>query len=115
LGEGLPYARTHVLSRPFRRSKEATSFDNIKTESKPATGTSRLYIEERLKRDHPKVWKDYFGAPNLFLAGVVYTWERLFSTFNDVLSLSKSVEIPGKKPDLQGFERWRLSLMKPLL
>jgi hypothetical protein len=45
-----------------RRSKEATSFDNIKTESKPATGTSRLYIEERLKRDHPKVWKDYLDG-----------------------------------------------------
>jgi hypothetical protein len=24
-------------------------------------GTSRLYIEERLKRDHPKVWKDYYA------------------------------------------------------
>jgi hypothetical protein len=50
-----------------------------------------------------------------FLAGVVYTWERLFSTFNDVLSLSKSVEIPGKKPDLQGFERRQFLIKSHLL
>ena len=32
-------------------------FDNVK-DAKPNTGNTRLYIEERLKRDHPKVWKD---------------------------------------------------------
>jgi hypothetical protein len=120
----LPYARTHVLrplkdNRPARKNGRPTkeSEKSLQSNEFPAKqGNTRLYIEERLKRDHPKVWKDYLnGALDLFLAGVVYTWERLFSTFNDVLSLSKSVRIPGKKPYLQGFERWRLSLMKPLL
>ena len=106
-------------NRPARkrggdRKSEEIKAREPKFEKTPTPGT-RQYIEERLKRDHPKVWKDYFGAQDLFLAGVVYTWERLFSTFNDVLSLSKSGRIPGKKPNLQGFERRRLSLMKPLL
>ena len=51
----------------------------------------------------------------VFLAGVVYTWERLFSTFNDVLRLSKSGRIPEKKPVLQGFERWQFLIKSHLL
>jgi hypothetical protein len=38
---------------------EDNCFDNIKTTSTPKTGTSRLYIEERLQRDHAEIWQAY--------------------------------------------------------
>lgn len=50
-----------VKHRPKRpngtHKRKEDAFDNIK--SKPKTGTSRLYIEERLQRDHKKIWNDY--------------------------------------------------------
>jgi hypothetical protein len=46
------------------RSKEAkTKRDNV-TNGKQAThgSNSRLYIEERLQRDHPEIWQDYLDG-----------------------------------------------------
>jgi hypothetical protein len=40
------------------RKSEEIKIREPKFEKIPTPGT-RLYIEERLKRDHPKVWKDY--------------------------------------------------------
>lgn len=42
------------------KPKVDNCFDNIKTT--PKTGTSRLYIEERLQRDHQPIWKDYLAG-----------------------------------------------------
>jgi hypothetical protein len=39
------------------RPKKET-VDNVNGFEKP-TGNSRLYIEERLQRDHPEIWQDY--------------------------------------------------------
>lgn len=38
------------------------SFDNVKEIAAPKTGNSRLYIEERLQRDHPEVWSLYLNG-----------------------------------------------------
>lgn len=54
-----------VKHRPKRKRgpKPAdSSFDNVKEIGKPKTGNSRLYIEERLQRDHPEVWKEYLDG-----------------------------------------------------
>jgi hypothetical protein len=37
-------------------------FDNVKEIDPPKTGNSRLYIEERLQRDHPEIWQDYLDG-----------------------------------------------------
>jgi len=53
-----------VRYRPKRangRPKKET-VNNINGLPKKHVGTSRLYIEERLQRDHPKVWKEYLGG-----------------------------------------------------
>ena len=62
-------------NRPARKNGRPTkeSEKSLQSNEFPAKqGNTRLYIEERLKRDHPKVWKDYFGARELFLGGVVH-------------------------------------------
>jgi hypothetical protein len=38
---------------------EDNCFDNVKTISTQKTGNSRLYIEERLQRDHAEIWQAY--------------------------------------------------------
>ena len=38
---------------------EDNCFDNVKTISTQKTGNSRLYIEERLQRDHAEMWQAY--------------------------------------------------------
>lgn len=43
-----------------RKSKEI-SFDNVKTD-RPPTGNSRQYIEERLRREFPAIWKAYLNG-----------------------------------------------------
>ena len=37
-------------------------FDNVKEIEPPKTGNSRLYIEERLQRDHPAIWEQYLAG-----------------------------------------------------
>lgn len=53
-----------VRYRPKRKNgthrNEEDAFDNVK--STPATGNSRLYLEERLQRDHKEIWKDYLAG-----------------------------------------------------
>lgn len=53
-----------VKHRPKRKNgvhaKPNDAFDNVK--STPKTGNSRLYIEERLQRDHPEIWKSYLNG-----------------------------------------------------
>ncbi len=49
-------------NRPARkrggdRKSEEIKVNNVNLDASPK-GNTRLYIEERLKRDHPKVWKD---------------------------------------------------------
>jgi hypothetical protein len=41
---------------PASTSKKET-VDNVNGFEKP-TGNSRLYIEERLQRDHPEIWQE---------------------------------------------------------
>lgn len=44
------------------RKSKAIKFDNVKVDASPATGNSRLYIEERLKRDFKAIWNDYLAG-----------------------------------------------------
>lgn len=51
-------------NRPARKNGRPTKEETERLphgSEKPTTGT-RQYIEERLKRDHPKVWKDYLDG-----------------------------------------------------
>ena len=52
-------------NRPARKNGRPTkeSEKSLLCNDFPAKqGNTRLYIEERLKRDHPKVWKDYLDG-----------------------------------------------------
>lgn len=53
-----------VKHRPKRQGKRTDLVDNV-NEVKPSgrkDGNSRLYIEERLQRDHQQIWRDYLGG-----------------------------------------------------
>lgn len=44
------------------KPKDANFVNNVNETQKRPMGNSRLYIEERLQRDHPKVWKQYLNG-----------------------------------------------------
>ena len=53
-----------VKHRPKRQGKRTDLVDNV-NKVKPSgrkDGNSRLYIEERLQRDHQQIWRDYLGG-----------------------------------------------------
>lgn len=52
-------------NRPARKNGRPTkeAEKSLQSNEFPAKqGNTRLYIEERLKRDHPKIWKDYLDG-----------------------------------------------------
>lgn len=53
-----------VKHRPKRQGRRTDLVYNVNEVDKPkaAKGNSRLYIEERLQRDHPKIWKGYLNG-----------------------------------------------------
>jgi len=94
-------------NRPARKNGRPTkeeTFDNIKS-SPPPTGTSRLYIEERLKRDHPKVWKDYLNGVygSARQAGIA---AGFIKDTHDALMRLKSNWNKATKSQRKAFMRW---------
>ena len=64
-----------------RKSEDAKiKCDNGTIDKRPHGSNTRLYIEERLKRDHPKVWKDYYAllrtctCGKLLFKGISSVW-----------------------------------------
>lgn len=44
------------------KPKDVNFVNNVNETQKRPMGNSRLYIEERLQRDHPKIWKQYLNG-----------------------------------------------------
>jgi hypothetical protein len=53
-----------IRFRPKRQGRRTDLVDNVNEvkEAERKTGNSRLYIEERLQRDHPEIWQDYLDG-----------------------------------------------------
>ena len=54
-----------VKHRPKRgkgQPKKESNVDIVNNTSERKTGNSRMYIEERLQRDHQQIWKDYLAG-----------------------------------------------------
>ena len=53
-----------IKHRPKRKrgQPKKSNLYVVKNTSQVKTGNSRLYIEERLQRDHPAVWKEYLDG-----------------------------------------------------
>jgi hypothetical protein len=89
-----------------RKSEDAKiKCDNGTIDKRPHGSNTRLYIEERLKRDHPKVWKDYldgvYGSARQ--AGIA---AGFIKDTHDALMRLKSNWNKATKSQRKAFMRW---------
>jgi hypothetical protein len=99
------------------RRSESFKIDNVNFE-KPKTGNSRLYIEERLQRDHPKVWKQYLNgefksARQAGIAAGIFkkstpeeTIVKAFGRAKNQLQIAKAIVEALNVEDAEALKRW---------
>jgi hypothetical protein len=92
--------------------------DNITNAKKSHGSTSRLYIEERLQRDHPKVWKQYLNgefksARQAGIAAGIFkkpspeqTALKAFSKAKNQLQIAKAIVEALNVEDAEALKRW---------
>lgn len=87
------------------RSENAkTNVDNINKGNRK-TGTSRLYIEERLQRDHPEIWQEYLSG-QIKSARQAAIKAGFVKDTHDPLMRMKSYWAKASKKQRNAFKKW---------
>jgi hypothetical protein len=103
-----------------RPPKEDQENHSVGMNNEPARkpGNSRLYIEERLQRDHPKVWKQYLNgefksARQAGIAAGIFkkptpeeTALKAFSKAKNQLQIAKAIVEALNVEDAEALKRW---------
>jgi hypothetical protein len=96
-----------VKFRPKRQGKRTDLVDNVNEVEKQdrKTGNSRLYIEERLQRDHPEIWQEYLSG-KIKSARQAAIKAGFVKDTHDPLMRMKSYWAKASKKQKNAFKKW---------
>lgn len=97
--------RKHKPKSKGGRPVKDKPVDNVNRFTERKTGNSRIYIEERLQRDHPKIWKRYLNGEikSARQAGIEAGFVK---DTHDPLMRLKSYWNKASKPQQKEFLKW---------